>query len=269
MSTPQPAARPRTVLITGASSGLGYEFSKLFARDGYQLVLVARDEHKLEAVAQELRDLRKGAVVVIAQDLSIPDAAQAVYDAVQRAGLTVDVLVNNAGYTVFGPFVDTDGEQERGLMMTNMVALTLLTKLFLPGMVARKRGRILNLSSTAAFQAGPLMAVYYASKAYVLSFSEALANEVAGTGVTVTALCPGPTATGFQARGQLENSALIKDRQIASAASVALAGYQAMQRGQTMLVTGRQNQVFAFLLGRVLPRKMAAALIRRVQAEVH
>jgi short-subunit dehydrogenase len=219
-------------------------------------------------VAAELGQKYGAATHVIAQDLSGPDAVDAICAALDAAGLTLDVLVNNAGYTVYGLFAETDGESERRMMQTNMVALTLLTKRVLPGMLARKRGRILNVASTAAFQPGPLMAVYYASKAYVLSFSEALANEVQGSGVAVTALCPGPTATGFQRRGQMEDSRLVRGRKIADAASVARAGYRAMLKGQTMVVPGLLNQVFVQVV-RFSPRKAVTQAIRTMQDRAH
>ena len=194
----------QTALITGASSGIGADLARLFARDGYDVVLVARSEEKLREVAEGIGKEHAGVTArVIVADLARPDAARDVVDAL--GGLPIDALVNNAGYGVAGPFVETDVRSELEMIQVNVVALTHLTKLLAPGMVARKRGRILNVSSTAAFQPGPLMAVYYATKAYVLSVSEALAEELRGSGVTVTALCPGPTATGFAAASNMES----------------------------------------------------------------
>ncbi len=182
---------PKTALITGASSGIGYELSKLFAQDSYDLVLIARSENKLQDLAAKLQNEFGSQVKVIVQDLGINFAPKTIFSQLQEENITIDVLVNNAGFATYGLFTETDLQAELEMMQVNMVALTHLTKLFLPGMVQRRQGKILNIASTAAFQPGPLMAVYYATKAYVLSFSEAIANELIGTGVTVTVLCPG------------------------------------------------------------------------------
>jgi short-subunit dehydrogenase len=180
--------------------------------------------------------------------------------------LTVDTLVNNAGFTLFGRFAETDWKQEFEMLQVNVVALTALTKVFLPGMVQQRAGRILNLASTAAFQPGPLMAVYYATKAYVLSFSEALADELHGSGVTVTALCPGPTRTGFQERGRMEASRLVQGR-IADARGVAEAGYAGMMAGKALVIPGFTNKLVPWL-PRLLPRSMVTSIVRRAQSPV-
>lgn len=257
----------KTALITGASGGIGYEFAKLFARDGYNLVLVARSGNKLAEIADKLQAKAGIKVKVIAKDLAEPFAPDDIFAELQQEGTSVDVLVNNAGFTVFGPFVETNLHEELQLMQVNMVALTHLTKLFLPGMVERGWGRILNVASTAAFQPGPLMAVYYASKAYVLSFSEAVANELRGTGVSVTALCPGPTETGFQKRGNMEDSKLVAGRRIMDARTVAHAGYTALMKGQTTIIPGLRNWLFAQSI-RVAPRKLAPEVVRRLQERI-
>src|SRR4051812_46462035 len=213
--------RTKTALVTGASSGLGLEFSRLLARDGYNLVIVARDRQKLQQVADELQGQYKIQARVLVKDLSAASAGQEIYDELRGDSVAVDVLINNAGYALYGPFIETDLPTEVQMIGTNVTTLTILSKLFARDMVKRRRGRILNVASTAAFAPGPLMAVYYATKAYVLSLSEALANELQGTGVTVTALCPGPVETGFQQRAQMEASRLVAGRKIADAASVA------------------------------------------------
>jgi short-subunit dehydrogenase len=189
-----------------------------------------------------------------------------IYEEVTAASMHVDVLVNNAGFPVFGPFVETDLQVELEMLQVNVIALTALTKLFLKGMVERRAGRILNLASTAAFLPGPLMAVYYASKAYVLSFSQALSNELRGTGVTVTALSPGPTRTGFQKRGVMEDSRLVQG-QIADAASVALAGYRGLMAGKTIVIPGFTNKVIPWVV-RLSPRGVVTRVVRRMQERV-
>ena len=263
----RPKAAPgkgKAVLITGSTVGIGYEFAKLFARDGYALVLVARDEAALRRVAEELAGQYKAAVKVIAKDLSLPAAVRDLYDELERAGIAIDVLVNNAGFGVMGPFATTSVEKELAMMELHMVSLTYLTKLFLQPMLARGAGKILNVASTAAFQPGPFMAVYYASKAYVLSFSEALASEVRGSGVTVSVLCPGPTRTEFHQRAGIPASELFQ-RLAVDPEVVAAAGYEGLERGQTVIIPGCVNKMFALGV-RLVPRAWVAAVIRWIQA---
>src|SRR5215207_6130989 len=179
-----------TALVTGASGGIGEELARLFAADGHDLVLLARSRDKLARLSEELAGKHGVGARVVAADLARPEAPREIFEELKGAGVTVDALVNNAGFGSYGLFAETDAKSELDLLQVNVVALTHLSKLFLPGMIARRRGYLMQVASTAAFQPGPLMAVYYASKAYVLSFSEALANECAGTGVVVSALCP-------------------------------------------------------------------------------
>ena len=188
----------KTALITGASGGIGYELAKLFAHDHYNLVLVARSASKLSQLADGLQRQFGISAKPLVADLAAPGAARRLFDQLGREGTAVDLLVNNAAYGIYGEFAGMPLEEIAGQIELNIAALTLLTRLFLPQMVERKYGRVLNIASTAGFQPGPLMAVY-ASKAYVISFSEAIANELKGSGVTVTCLCPGPTDTGFRA----------------------------------------------------------------------
>jgi len=258
--------QPPTVLITGASSGIGYELTKLFAGDGYNLVLVARSESKLEQIASELNKQFGVAVKVIAKDLSLSASPEEIWQELQNQGIIIDILVNNAGFATYGFFAENELQTELKMMQLNMVSLTHLTKLFLPEMVARRGGKILNIASTAAFQPGPLMAVYYASKAYVLSFSEALANELQGTGVTVTALCPGPTESGFQARANMENSKLVKDRSIMDATKVASIGYRGLLNNQTVIIPGLQNKFLALVV-RFMPRNLVTQVVRSQQEQ--
>jgi len=252
-----------TALITGASSGIGLELARIFAKNGAEVVLVARHEEKLRALAGELQAAGVAAHVVAA-DLSAPGAAAAVAARVAELRVDVDALVNNAGFGLYGPFLETRLDTELAMIQLNIVALTELTKRFLPQMAARRRGRILNVASTAAFFPGPLMAVYYATKAYVLSFSEAIANELEGTGVTVTALCPGPTASGFQAAASLEDSKLVAGRTLPSARDVAQEGYDAMMAGKAVVVTGLSNKI-TVLAPRFMPRRALASVVRAAQ----
>src|SRR2546423_12226208 len=256
----------KTALITGASGGIGYELALLLARDGFDCILVARSRDKLDELAARLESEFRVKTLVVARDLSKPTAVDEIYEEVSAASMSIDLLVNNAGFPVYGRFVDTDLGTELDMLQVNVVALTALTKLFVRGMVERRNGRILNLASTAAFVPGPLMAVYYASKAYVLSFSQALANELQGTGVTVTALAPGPTRTGFQKRGVMEDSRLVRG-QIADAASVALAGYRGLMAGKTLVIPGFANKLIPWV-GRLSPRGMVTRVVRRMQERV-
>jgi short-subunit dehydrogenase len=254
----------QTALITGASSGIGLELARLFAADGWDVVLVARSEAKLRELADSLSRDRGISAGVIVADLAKPDAAADIVKTLTGRGQTIDALVNNAGLGVAGAFVATDGRAELEMIQVNCVALTQLTKLLLPGMVARKRGRILNVASTAAFQPGPLMAVYYATKAYVLSFSEAIADELRDTGVTVTALCPGPTETGFAAAAGVGTTRLFNLTSPASSASVARIGYRAMLRGRRVVVAGLKNKLLAQSV-RISPRRVVTFIVRKLQ----
>jgi len=253
---------PETVLITGASSGIGKELARCFAADGSRLVLVARGGGALEALADELRKTRKADARVLVADLAEPEAPTRILGHLQNAGLKVDVLVNNAGFGAQGRLAELPLDRQLHMVQVNVTALTHLTRLFLPGMVERRRGGVLNVASTAAFQPGPHMAVYYATKAFVLSFSEALAEEVAGTGVSVTALCPGPTRTGFGEAAQIRSSRLVGLNRM-SAASVAEIGHRAFRRGRVVAVPGLRNRLLAFsvrLSPRSAARKVAGAL---------
>lgn len=254
----------KTALITGASSGIGLDFARLFAEGGYDVVLVARTESKLKALADELGTAHGVRALAVAADLADPAAPGRLMERVKAEGMHVDVLVNNAGYAGYGAFAETDARMELDMIQVNIGALTALTKAVLPGMLARKSGRILNVASTAAFQPGPLMAVYYATKAYVLSFSEALANETQGSGVTITCLCPGPTKTGFQERAKMEESKLVKGKEIMDSLTVARAGYEGLHQGRAVVIPGFMNKMLVQSV-RFLPRSTVTNIVRKVQ----
>jgi hypothetical protein len=254
----------RTALVTGASGGIGRELATILARDGHDVVLVARSEAELVALGNQLQDDHGVTATVVVKDLADPESPAEIQAALDERGIEVDVLVNNAGFGTYGRFLDTDLDAERDELQVNVVAVTELTKRFLPGMVERGEGRVLNVASTAAFQPGPLMAVYFASKSYVLSFSEALATELDGTGVTVTALCPGPTDTGFQSRADMGASKLAQG-DLQDPAEVARAGYRGMQAGEAVVVPGLRNKLLTVAV-RLLPRSVVRKTVKRAQA---
>jgi short-subunit dehydrogenase len=257
------SAKPQTALITGASAGIGRELAKLFAKDGYNLVLVARTASRLNLFADELQRQFSISAKTFALDLATPSAPQFLFDQLERENLAVDVLVNNAGYGKLGAFAEVSLEESLGQIHLNIAALTHLTKLFLAPMLGRKSGKILNVASTAGFQPGPLMAVYYASKAYVISFSEALANELHSSGVTVTCLCPGPTDTEFQTRAGTENSLLFRKGGPMTAKAVAQDGYRGLMKGKPLIISGLKNWLVAESL-RISPRSLVTAISRRL-----
>jgi short-subunit dehydrogenase len=256
-----------TVLITGASGGIGYELAKLFAHDRHYLILVARNGGKLAHVASELQSQFGVTVKTIALDLATPPAPKFLFDQLQSEGIAVDILVNNAAFGAFGEFAQMPEEEILGEIDLNVTALTHLTRLFLSPMIKRRSGRIMNVASTAAFQPGPLMAVYYATKAYVLSFSEALANELRDSGVTVTCFCPGATHTGFAQRAGMEKSRLFKQIGAMSADKVALHGYRALMEGRTVAISGMHNWLVAQST-RFAPRKLVTTISRWVSEKV-
>jgi short-subunit dehydrogenase len=252
-----------TVLITGASGGIGAEIARSFARRGYDLLLSARSVPALEALAAELSAAHAIRVRVLPADLGRPGAAEALADALKDE--TVDALVNNAGFATFGAFAAGDAARMQEEIDLNVGSLTLLTRRLLPGMIARKRGRILNVASTAAFFPGPFMAVYYATKAYVLSLSVGLREECRGTGVTVTCLCPGPTKTGFVAAAKMEASPLFRLSPLQTPEVVAEAGVHACLTGRAIAFPSWYNRLQT-VLGHWLPRTLQARIVRRVQA---
>jgi len=258
------ARTEKTALITGASAGLGRELARLFAKDGHDLVLVARRRDRLEELARDL-EVNGVKATVIAADLGDRTAPSSVADELRTKGIAVDFLVNNAGFGTCGSFVDSDLSRELEMVEVNIRALMQLTRLFLPDMIARKSGRILNIASVAGFLSGPYMATYYASKAFVLSFTEALAAELAGTGVTVTASCPGPTETEFGAVAGSRKTKLFQSS-VAQAEPVARHAYKAMLAGEVVAVPGFKNKLITQSV-RIAPRatlrSIAAGLNRK------
>ena len=251
-------------LITGASSGIGAELAKLCAAGGYGVILVARRVDRLGKLADNLAKAHGIQARALAADLADPAAPQSIFERTRTD--TVEILINNAGIGLRGPFAETDWQAEARLLQVNVTALLHLTRLFLPEMLARRSGRILNVASTAAFVPGPLMAMYYASKAFVRSFSESVANEVAGTGVTVTLLCPGPTRTEFFEAAGIADSNLLKGSSM-GAEEVARIGYRAMMAGKTEAIAGARNR-WMMLGTRIAPRSMLAAFTRRLNSSV-
>lgn len=247
------------VLITGASEGMGREFARIFAHHGYPLILVARNQTRLDTLAGELSAASRVDVRTISKDLSLPAAAAELKAAIDDQKISVEILVNNAGFGVHGLFSEADWKTTEDMLRLNTSTLTHLTRLFLPGMLQRGRGRILNVASTAAFQPGPFMACYFASKAYVLSFTEALAEELSGTGVTATAFCPGPTRTQFQKRSNTEK---IRENAFAmDAASAVEAAYRGLMKGKRLVIPGFTNKLLAILV-RLSPRRLVIRITR-------
>jgi uncharacterized protein len=256
----------KTALITGASLGIGLEFAKVFAKEKNNLVLVARSKDKLEAFADELRKDYGVTVKVIACDLSNMDEVQKVYDTCKKENIEIEYLVNNAGFGQFGFFAEGDWAKTEQMIELNIKALTKFCRIFLPDMIKRGSGKILNVASTAAFQPGPVMAVYCASKSYVLSFSEALHNETSGTGVSVTCVCPGATESNFQAAASMEQSKLFAAKNIPVSADVAKFGYKAMMKGRMTVIHGFMNNIMASAV-RLSPRVLVPIIARKVIGE--
>jgi len=252
-----------TALITGASNGIGLELAKIHASKGGNLVLVARNKAKLDELKNELEKQYNVSVYTIGKDLSEPNAAQQVYDETSKQNIQIDYLINNAGFGDFGMFAETDWNKEVQMINLNITTLTHFTKLYLQDMVKRGSGRIMNVASTAAFQPGPTMAIYCATKAYVLSFTEAISNEVSGKGISITALCPGATVTGFQTAAGMEESALFSRNNLPTGQEVAEYGYAAMLKGKTVAIHGLLNYIMANSI-RLIPRALVLKVTRKI-----
>ncbi len=252
-----------TVLITGASAGIGYELARIFAREGYDLILNARKAKRLSDAAASIEKESEVKVWIFPLDLSLPDSAKILYEQIKNQEINVDILINNAGIGTYGYFKNTNPEQELEMMRLNMISLTELTKLFLPRFLEKKKGSILNVASTAGFQPGPLMAVYYGTKAYVISFSRALRNELRKTGINVSVLCPGPTESDFWQRAGM-NHGIFLIRTTMSSIDVAKAGYRGLMRNKEMIIPGTLNKILA-LASKIFPAFFAIRIVRLLQ----
>ncbi len=252
----------KTSLITGASSGIGSELTKLFAQDGYNLVLVARSKKRLEHLANDVKEKYGVSTYIISKDLSKETSPDEIFAELKKKSIHIDILVNNSGTQVYGPFHETDLQNNLQMIQVNLLSLTHLTRIFIPEMLKRGYGKILNVGSTGSFGPGPLNAVYCATKSYVLNFSEAITEELKGTGVTVTTLCPGATKTEFAKRAQIEDIRLFSyEFMVLDAVEVAEIGYRALMKGKTVVVAGIVNKLMIFSL-RFTPRKIVLKIIK-------
>jgi uncharacterized protein len=254
----------QTALITGASSGIGRELARICAREGHNLVITARREENLLQLKQELEKNHPVSVELFVCDLMDLDSPENLFRFTQEKGIQIDILVNNAGVGDYGFFQETDWERQQAIIELNIRALTHLTHLYLPGMASAGTGKVLNISSMAGFLPGPLMSVYYASKNYVTAFSEALANELKPTGVTVTVLCPGPTKSEFQQKANMQKSRLFDMFPVPGSAEVSEYGYRAMMKGKRVAVYGLHNRFLVSIMG-LFPRHLVTAIARFIQ----
>ncbi|MDF5734830.1 MULTISPECIES: SDR family NAD(P)-dependent oxidoreductase [unclassified Nostoc] len=261
MNKTSKSLQKKTALITGAASGIGYQLTQIFARHSYNLVLVDKNEQKLTEIIDEFPQKFGIFVKIFVKDLSIPTSPEEIFTELQQASIKIDVLVNNAGFGTYGVFNETDLTLELKMLQVNMVSLTHLTKLFLKDMVEQNYGKILNVASAAAFQPGPLMAVYFATQAYVLSFSEAIANELEGTGISVTVLCPGPTASEFQQTAAMGDSKIANVKRMMDTKTVARIGYQGLMTNKIVVVPGMRNKILTESV-RFTPRNLVTKIVR-------
>ena len=256
----------KTALITGASAGIGLEFAKIFAKGKYDLVITARNEAKLNELATEIKNKQNVNVKVIAKDLSKQNAGEEIFDELKNENVVTDVLINNAGFGVFDNYWDVEMQDEKDMLQVNIMALAELTNLFANDMVNRGGGKILNVASTAAFQPGPTMAGYYASKAFVLSYSQAVDFELRKKGVQVSTLCPGPTITEFQIRANMEDLNLFKKGFTMSAEEVAKIGYNGLMKGKPVIIAGAMNKISA-MSSKISPSKVSMKIVNWLQSK--
>lgn len=254
----------KTALITGASSGIGLELARIFAREGFNLFITARREERLHTLKKELEDANSIRVFVLAVDLSKNDAPGKIHQFVQKHDIQITALINNAGIGDYGFFKDADWNRISSMIDLNMKSLTHLTHLFIPELLKQKDGYIMNVASTAAFQPGPLMSVYYASKHYVLAFSEAIANELSDSGINVSALCPGPTESEFQEVANMKKSKLFDRFPVATSQEVAEYGYKSLMNGKRVAIYGLMNKIAPKFIS-LVPRCWVTAAVRKIQ----
>jgi short-subunit dehydrogenase len=254
--------RNEYALITGGTSGIGYELAKLFAKDGYNLILVARNKERLQKVTDELKQQFSVEITPLAKDLINPYAAEEIYDTVKEMGITVNVLVNDAGQGAWGPFMETDMERDLEIIQLNIASLISLTKLFGRDMVQRNEGKILQLGSEAGTTPVPLLSVYAATKAFVISFSAALANELKDTNITITVLLPGATDTDFFHKANMEDTVTYREKELDSPENVARDGYEALQKGESKIISGAKAKMHVFMSD-LLGQKMSANNMRK------
>ncbi|MGZ3691914.1 MAG: SDR family NAD(P)-dependent oxidoreductase [Pseudobdellovibrio sp.] len=253
-------------LITGASTGIGFELAQVFAKNNHHLILVARSTQKLEDLKKQIESTQNILVEVISLDLSKSNSSETLFNEVRKRNLHVDILVNNAGFGDHGLFTKSNLSRNEDMIKLNILTLTKLTHLFLPEMLKNKNGKILNVASTAAFQAGPLMSVYYATKAYVLSFSEGLSEELRGTGVTVSALCPGPTQSNFMVAANAADVPLLDSLKIPTSKEVAEYGYKSLMNDKVIAVHGFLNNILAKGSG-FFPRSLNRKIVMKFQSK--
>ena len=257
----------KLALVTGASGGIGETFARFLAAEKYDLLLVARGGDKLTALAKELSAKHGIQAHGFSADLSKPESVAAVEIRLKELNRPLDLLVNNAGFATYGEYKDLDPVREQQMIQVNIATLAALTRSVLPDMVKRRQGKVLNVASTGAFMPGPLMAVYYATKAFVLSFSEAVNEELKGTGVSITALCPGPTASGFQSRAGMEKSSLVKGKNLMDSETVVKAGYRALMKEKAFVVPGLMNKILV-VLPKLMPRSWIPGMVKGAQKPV-
>lgn len=252
----------KSSIVTGGASGLGLEFAKILLSDGYQVIVIDKDHISLSEFLKEVGEQYKNSITLMTKDLSEKGVAKEIHEALKDR--KIDVLINNAGFGLFGKFQETDWEREESMINLHIMNTTHLTKLFLKDMLKRDSGEILNIASLAGFQPGPLMSIYYASKAYVLHFTEAIANEIKETGVSISVLCPGQTRTNFQRTVSASSSKNKIGFNVACPVAVAKYGYKALQKGVVVIIPGRFNKFLANL-NRVLRRSTSTSIVRRIQ----
>lgn len=250
----------KTVLITGASAGIGYEFAGIFAKNNYNVLAIGRDTQKLYSLKSELEKKYNVTINILPIDLSHPDDLNEIHQFIKENNIKIDILINNAGFGIYGEFAETEFQRELDMINVNIVALTYLTKIILKEMIRNKSGTIINVASTASFKPGPLISVYYATKAYVLSFSEAVAAEIKNSGVNITILCPGPTSTDFFLKASGNKPGTLKYNKTATPHEVAMFGFNAIKKNKLFAIPGFRNRLYVNIL-KFIPRRLITSVL--------